>query len=237
MKASKQALAAAGVGRRMGSDRPKQYLSLCGQTVIEQTIAIFRSHPRIKGIVVALSSDDPYWSEIEARLSKTQGCPIMTVDGGEERCHSVLNALNTLQVQAEADDWVMVHDAARPCLRREDLQQLIDTAVSSENGAILGARVRDTMKRSDQHGVIIATEERENLWHALTPQMFTLQRLTEAYQTAISARRYPTDEAAAIEAMGDHPLMVEGAMDNIKITLPEDLLLAEFFLKQRGQNR
>lgn len=217
---------AAGVGARMKADRPKQYLPLYGKTVIEHTLNCFTQHPAITGIVVALSPDDPYWPglHIESRL------PLHIAAGGQERCHSVLNALHLLAQHAASDDWVLVHDAARPCLTRPDIDKLCTELNDDTVGGILAVPVRDTMKRADGEGRIGATEDRNGLWHALTPQMFRLGLLTQALEQALADGFVVTDEASAVEHAGLRPKLVEGRADNIKVTRPEDLALAEFFL-------
>lgn len=211
---------------------PKQYLALARSTVIEHTLSILLAHPRISGVVVVINRDDSRWQMIRLNSRK----PLIAVPGGEERHHSVLNGLHYLQAQALPDDWVLVHDAARPCLRVEDLDKLIDTLAGDSVGGLLAAPVRDTMKQVDQHGRVEATVDRRGLWHALTPQMFRLGMLSAALQTALQANRIVTDESAAVEAMGLAPRLVEGHADNIKITHPEDLALAEFYL-ERMRNR
>ena len=219
---------AAGVGKRMKADRPKQYLMLNGRTVLEQTIAIFDRHPQIAGIVVIVTEGDPYWAELNPGVNK----PLFVAAGGSERCHSVLNGLELLMQQAGEGDWVLVHDAARPCLRQADIDHLIAELQEDAVGGILAVPVRDTMKRDGGAGRISHTEERNGLWHALTPQMFPLGLLRAALQQALSDGFEVTDEASAMEHVGKHPKLVEGHADNIKITRPEDLALAVFFLQQ-----
>ena len=220
---------AAGVGRRMGSDVPKQYLLLNDKTVIEHTLDVFSSHQAISEIVVAISKEDEYWPSINLKSAK----PIHIAEGGKERCDSVLNGLNFLQNKAKDDDWVLVHDAARPCLRHEDLNLLIDSLEQHAVGGILAVPVRDTMKRSIENSNLIKeTVDRESLWHALTPQMFRFSILKEALESALKNNKVITDEASAIEYAGQQPVLIEGHADNIKITRPEDLALAAFFLRQ-----
>jgi len=221
---------AAGVGKRMCADRPKQYLPLLGKTVIEHTIQRFARHPAIAGIVVAVSEGDGYWPALDLPAAK----PILVAPGGRERCDSVLNALAVLGGTADTDDWVLVHDAARPCLRPADVDRLIDACRDDAVGGILATPVRDTMKREGAAHRIGRTEDREGLWHALTPQMFRLGTLREALERAIHDGAVVTDEASALEHMGKAPRLVEGRGDNIKITRPEDLALAEFFLQQEA---
>ncbi len=219
---------AAGVGKRMKADRPKQYLMLGEHTVLEQTIAIFEHHPKIAGIVVIVTKGDPYWAELKVETGK----PLLLADGGVERCHSVLNGLELLSSQASENDWVLVHDAARPCLRQGDIDHLISELDGDELGGILAVPVRDTMKRDNGAGHIAQTEDRNGMWHALTPQMFPLSVLRESLQQALNDGFEVTDEASALEHKGLRPKLVEGYADNIKITRPEDLALAAFFLQQ-----
>ena len=219
---------AAGVGRRMGTDTPKQYLLLNEKTVIENTLEVFNTHDSIFEIVVAVSKEDEYWPSLDLNLSK----PLHKVNGGTERCDSVLNGLKFLEDKAENNDWVLVHDAARPCLRKEDLTLLLETLQEHEVGGILAVPVRDTMKRSIGENIIKETVERENLWHALTPQMFRYGLLKDALVSALNNNEVITDEASAIELAGYQPVLVEGHADNLKITRPEDLALAAFFLRQ-----
>jgi len=219
---------AAGIGKRMEAAIPKQYLTLSDRPVIDHTIDRVLRHASIKGVYVALGEDDPWWSGTEF----ADHPDVITVKGGAERCHSVLNALIQLEQHVQPDDWVLVHDAARPCLRAIDIDRLIDSAASHEEGCLLGVPVRDTMKRTGPDAEVIDTVDRENLWHAYTPQMFRFDRLLAAMQGAIDADYLVTDEASAIEWAGDRPLMIEGHPDNIKITRPEDLALAEYYLSQ-----
>jgi 2-C-methyl-D-erythritol 4-phosphate cytidylyltransferase len=221
---------AAGVGRRMGSDIPKQYLPLQGSRVLEQSLSRLLAHAAIKRIYLALSPDDPWWPE-----SPLAGSPrIRVVMGGAERCHSVQNALVALAREADADDWVLVHDAARPCLRHQDLELLIRRAQEHPVGGLLGQRVRDSMKETNAASEVIASPDRAQLWHAFTPQMFRLGALSQALEAAIKAGHPVTDEASAIEFMGQRPLLVEGHDDNIKITRPGDLALATFYLERQS---
>ncbi len=220
---------AAGVGSRMGADRPKQYLELLGRSVLEHTLALFLDHPNIEGIYLALGEDDPWWPQ----LPLADDPRIIRVSGGRERCHSVLNALEALlQGPGRAEDRVLVHDAARPCLRHEDLERLIEEAGPDEHGGILAVPVRDTMKRAAAGERIDHTVERRDLWHALTPQLFPLGLLHQALSRALADGFEVTDEASAMEHAGYRPRLVRGHADNLKITLPEDLALARFHLEQ-----
>lgn len=219
---------AAGVGSRMQADRPKQYLKLHDQTIMEHTLNQLLSFPPIENIILPISNGDEYWPDISLN-----GHPkIMSCEGGAERFESVLNGLNKLlESGAQKSDWVMVHDVARPCIQHHDLQKLLDS--TSEQGSILGAQVRDTMKRTNEKGEIINTVERENLWHALTPQLAPIGVLKDAIESAIKDGVNITDEASALEHVGLTPKMVAGAPSNIKVTRPEDLSLAEMYLSNQ----
>jgi 2-C-methyl-D-erythritol 4-phosphate cytidylyltransferase len=214
----------------MGAAIPKQYLPLAGKTVLEHTLTRLLAHPRITEVMVALGTDDGHWPA----LGLARDGRIRRVDGGAERCHSVLNALDALAGRAAPDDWVLVHDAARPCVRTQDLTSLMAELASDPVGGILAIPVRDTMKRGDEQGRIRATEERTGLWHALTPQMFRLEPLRRALRQALADGFLVTDEASAMEHAGARPRLVEGHGDNIKITRPGDLALAEFYLTQQA---
>ena len=220
---------AAGVGTRMQSKVPKQYISILNKTILEHTLERFCSHPEIEGVVVAISGSDNFWTTLNIKTHPK----IMVVEGGAERCHSVLNGLHALTEQANSSDWVLVHDAARPCLRKEDIDRLIDTLAGHEIGGLLGLPARDTMKRADTSCTIQETVEREGLWHALTPQMFHLGLLINSLENILSKGQLVTDEAQAVELDGFRPVLVEGHPDNIKVTRNNDLALAELFLSQQ----
>ena len=222
---------AAGLGSRMGGSVPKQYLPLAGRMVIEHTLERLVSHARITGVFVALTEHDPRWEE--TAFARDPG--VVRVTGGRERCHSVLNALQVLIGRGNGQDWVLVHDAARPCLRHSDLDRLIANLDDHPTGGLLGMPVRDTMKRTDDRQAVRETVSRDGLWHAFTPQMFRLRPLHDALFDAVSRDMAVTDEASAMELAGHRPLMVEGRGDNIKITRSEDLELAAFYLTQQEQ--
>jgi 2-C-methyl-D-erythritol 4-phosphate cytidylyltransferase len=218
---------AAGSARRMGAAVPKQYLPLAGRTVIEWSVAPFLRLERTRGVVVVISEGDPRWSQINvASHSK-----IITTSGGAERMDSVLAGLKALETRAAADDWVLVHDAARPCLSSTDLDRLLNELSSDDVGGLLAAPVVDTLKRADDQQRIDQTVSREKLWRALTPQMFRYELLRRALQNAVDNRVAVTDEAQAIESLGLRPKLIAGDADNIKITLPEDLPRAERILR------
>lgn len=216
---------AAGVGRRMLTDKPKQYLTIHGKTILEHTVEKLRDHLQVGKVVIAVSDDDPYFSQ----LSLASDPEIIRVAGGQERSDSVFAALDYV-VKHHPTTWVMVHDAARPCVRSSDIDRLIEAVISHDVGGILATPVRDTMKRSNSGQDIIATVERENLWHALTPQMFRTAELHRALSRVIDQHIAVTDEASVMEWHGDKPRIVLGRADNIKVTQPEDLALAEFYL-------
>ena len=222
---------AAGIGSRMRANRPKQYLDLDGKTVIEQTLQRLASHPNIKGIVVSVAENDSWWPE----CSQSYDCPIHIVSGGDERADSVLNALKQLTTLTNDDPWVLVHDAARPCLRHSDIDTMLSTLSGHRTGGILGIPVTDTVKRTNDMQEITETVSRQGLWRASTPQMFHLQALTTALQSAKQQQLIVTDEASAMELAGFQPMMVEGHADNIKITLPQDLALASLYLQQQRE--
>ncbi len=222
---------AAGVGLRMGGVLPKQYLKLGKQTIIEHTLNRLRNHPLISGVVLVISSEDPHWQQLQLPECAT---PLWIAEGGAERCHSVLNGLDKLQEFASDDDWVLVHDAARPCLRSTDINKLIEGLQCHSVGGLLGLPVADTIKQVGDDGMIIKTVDRRALWRALTPQMFRVGLLKKALKHALSKEYMVTDEASAVEFYGYCPLMIEGSADNIKITHPNDLSLAETFLQQQG---
>ena len=218
---------AAGAGRRMGSDIPKQYLPLHGRRVIEWTLSRFLEHPQIDGVVVAISKGDQYWANLNLEHPK-----LNIVTGGAERSDSVLNALHYLGQKAHSDDWVLIHDAARPCLSKEDLNHLLNELQGDPVGGVLGTPISDTVKQTNVSGEIINTPDRKALWRAFTPQMFHLKPLMDALMDAVKEGRMVTDDASAMELAGYHPRMVMGRADNIKITQPGDLQLAELYLNE-----
>jgi len=219
-------LPAAGRGTRFGGDIPKQYLHAAGQPLIAHAIDALLAHPRVAGAMVALAADDERWPGWTSRHGK----PVLCCVGGGERADSVLAALLALPADLPDDALVLVHDAARPHLHGDDIERLIAVAQAHADGAILGAPVRDTLKRADADGCIAGTQPREGLWRALTPQAFRRGALTTALQAARADRVAVTDEAMAMERAGARPRLVEGREDNLKVTTPADLALAEFLL-------
>ncbi len=218
---------AAGVGKRMQADRPKQYLSLCNHTVIEHTLSRLLEAEAFTTVAVAISVEDPYWPELEI----SRHPQILTAAGGKERADSVLSALKSLENQAAADDWVLVHDAARPCITSADIHKLIETLKQDATGGILALPSHDTLKQVDGCQ-IQQTLDRRTVWRALTPQMFRFGALKQALEQT-QGNLAITDEASAFELIGQSAKIVEGRPDNIKITQPEDLLLAQFYLEQQ----
>jgi 2-C-methyl-D-erythritol 4-phosphate cytidylyltransferase len=214
----------------MGTASPKQYLSLCGKTVLEHSLLRMTGHPRIAATVLVIAADDGHWPRLAGGFAWRS---LFIAHGAAERCHSVLNGLLALAEHAAPQDWVLVHDAARPCVRREDIDVLLSRLQDHPVGGLLGIPVADTMKRADEQGNIIETVRREGLWRALTPQMFRYEMLLKALRAALDQGMVVTDEAAAMEIAGYAPRMVEGHADNIKITRPQDLALAELFLQQQ----
>ena len=217
-------LPAAGIGSRMQSAIPKQYLRLGDLTILETTAKIFLSHPAIKQLVIVLHPEDKWFSE----LGLANDSQIQTVIGGDERADSVLAGLEA----AKQDEWILVHDAARPCITQSDINKLISTVEHQQCGGILATPVRDTMKRSAKDKVA-ETVSREQLWHALTPQMFKAGELKENIQNALLSGAAITDEASAMEWASSPVNLVTGRSDNIKVTCPEDLALAKWFISQQ----
>ncbi len=211
---------AAGIGSRMRADRPKQYLQLAGRSILEHTLDCFLDHPQLKGLVLCLAADDPYWPKLAAATDPR----IQRVDGGSERADSVLNGLLLLrELGAQEGDWVLVHDAARPNLARSDLDLLLAELADDSVGGLLAVPARDTLKRAGADGRVQETVDRSVIWQAYTPQMFHFAALHRALADALVAGVAVTDEASALEWAGLAPRLVEGRADNLKITRPEDL--------------
>ena len=213
----------------MGAEKPKQYLSLLNRTILEHSLIPFCEHPLIKGIAVVVAEDDDDWQT----LAVSGHARIMRAPGGRERCHSVLNGLDRIAEFADADDWVLVHDAARPCVTVADIDLLIAGVREHPVGGILALPVVDTVKQAGEDHEIRATLNRERLWRALTPQMFRLGLLKESITAAAGDNLLVTDEAQALENRGYKPGIVPGGPHNIKVSKAEDLALAEFYLKQQ----
>ena len=218
---------ASGSGRRLGADKPKQYLKLLNRTILEHSLLPFCEHPQIKGIAVAVADDDKYWPT----LALSGHARVVRASGGRERCHSVLNGIKRLAEFANDDDWALVHDAARPCVTVADIDRLITGLRDHPVGGILALPVNDTVKQAGPEREIQATLEREQLWRALTPQMFRLGLLRDSLVVAAGDDQLVTDEAQALELRGYRPGIVQGRAHNIKVSLAEDLSLAEYYLK------
>jgi 2-C-methyl-D-erythritol 4-phosphate cytidylyltransferase len=212
----------------MVSATPKQYMPFKEGTVIDFTLQRLLSCEKIKKIVVAIQADDTYWN-----MTRFHDHPkILTASGGSERSSSVLNALQEIEVLGGDNDWVLVHDAARPCVLAGDIHRLIDAACTQDSGALLVAPIADTVKQVSG-GVVSNTLDRSKLRHALTPQIFRVNELKQAIVNAAKQGQTITDEASAIELIGGSPVVVEGRSDNIKITTPSDLSLARFIVEQQ----
>ena len=229
---------AAGVGKRMQANCPKQYLRINNETILSHTVMRLLSHPLISQVIVALGTEDQYFAESELAHHKD----IIRVNGGTERVNSVLNGLKA--VDSDKYPWVLVHDAARPCVSHQDIDKLITRCLRKDYGGILATPVRDTMKRGvlikdsakGDNTIIESTVEREQLWHALTPQMYKTDELTLAIEQALENSLKITDEASAIEQANLPSLLVSASSENIKITHPNDLALAEFYLNKQANN-
>lgn len=219
---------AAGIGKRVGADIPKQYLKVLDKTIIEHSLQPFLNHPEVKQVVVSIAENDQWFKQ----LPVAKHPKLSIVIGGKERVDSVLSALKSL----DEDCFVLVHDAARPCIHDSDINKLLDYVKNQRQGAMLAYRVRDTMKRGDDQQQVQHTVDRDNLWHALTPQLFNNKQLINAI-TSIQDQHLITDEASAIEVAGGKVHLLEGRADNIKVTQAEDLLLAEFYLTKNEKDK
>jgi len=217
---------AAGRGERFGSQRPKQYVTLLGRPVLSWSLRALLAEPAIRTVVVALSAGDRRF----ARIAEARDPRVRTCQGGARRELSVANALDALADEARDEDWVLVHDAARPCLHPSDVRTLVRALGEDTVGGLLALPVGDTLKAGGRDGRSDRTVQREGLWRALTPQMFRYGVLRRALRLSIERERVVTDEASAIEALGLRPRLVTGRTDNIKITLPGDRGLAAAIL-------
>ena len=222
-------LPAAGSGSRMGMTMPKQYLEIAGRPLLYHALLALARHPRVEQTFVVLAPGDARfpaggWRELGAKVT-----PLYC--GGDTRAASVFNGLLAARDAIAGSDWVLVHDAARPCLGLEELDRLFGELESDETGGLLAVPVADTLKRANRDARVAGTEPRDNLWLAQTPQMFRYRVLVEALRAADPA--VVTDEARAIEALGLKPRLVMGDTRNIKVTYPEDLALAELILRSR----
>ncbi len=226
-------LPAAGSGRRFGASLPKQYSPLGSSTVIEHAFATFQADPDCASITVAIAADDEHWPAIAARHPD-----VVAVTGGEQRAHSVRNALRALASHVRNDDWVFVHDAARPCLSHVDIAALKIALADEPAGGLLAVPLADTLKRGrGEPPLVDATLDRAGLWRAATPQVFRFGVLLPALDAALEANRVPTDESQAVEWAGHPSRLVAGRADNIKVTTQDDLRLASAILAARSTPR
>jgi len=223
---------AAGIGRRVGGARPKQYLPLGAKTVIEHTLGTLLRVAAIDDIVVALAAQDRYWPSLELATNPA----IKTVIGGAQRSQSVFNSMQMIKRDSTTADWqrswLLVHDVARPCVAVADINRLIETVTGGGCGGILASAATDTVKQLDDSGAISQTIDRDRLWLAQTPQLFPAELLLQSLTGALAAGIAVTDESSAMEWAGHRPQVVAGASHNIKITHAADLALAEFYLSK-----
>ncbi len=224
---------AAGTGSRFGAAIPKQYLSLLDRCVIEHSAAALLAEPRIEAVLVALHPSDEQFS----RLSLSRHPRVRAVAGGAERADSVEYALLSVRAEASDADWVLVHDAARPCLTGDDLHALISQTMECNCGGLLAAPIVDTVKRSDAAGDVASTLDRSHLWRALTPQVFRYGELLASLRHCRERGLVVTDEASAVEHCGGRVRLVAGSAANIKVTYPEDLALAAFYLQAQSTDK
>ncbi|HJV26604.1 MAG TPA: 2-C-methyl-D-erythritol 4-phosphate cytidylyltransferase [Aromatoleum sp.] len=218
---------AAGSGSRMGGGQPKQYLELLGKPLIRHALEVLCATPEIDKVFVVLSVGDAEWGRHDWSALGPKLVPLFC--GGATRADSVLSGLRAIAREAEQTDWVLVHDAARPCLARWHIEKLIHALAHDEVGGLLAIPVADTLKRADPGRHVLETVPRDSLWQAQTPQMFRYVML----RRALEAATHVTDEASAIEAAGLHPKLIEGDATNLKVTYPLDLHLAEWILNNR----
>ena len=217
---------AAGVGARMQKDCPKQYIKIGPKTVLEHSLAVFLACDRIEGVQLCISPEDVYWKDIAISHSRL----LDTAHGGATRAQTVKRGLDALSEVAEDNDWVLVHDAARPCLNQDQLEFLIDELKTESVGGIFAVPIADTLKRVTSQNLINETVDRSDLWAAQTPQMFRYGILKKCVNACIDQQLDITDEASAIEAFDHKVKIVEGSRANIKLTYPQDVIFVEYFL-------
>jgi 2-C-methyl-D-erythritol 4-phosphate cytidylyltransferase len=217
---------AAGSGSRMGMQIPKQYLRIFGKPLIYHTLSSLCDYPAIERVFVVLAQGDKHWEHTDTEAFSSRLEPLF--HGGATRAESVLNGLDAMAGQVAEDDWVLVHDAARPCLAQPHLDRLLAEVGDDPVGGLLATPLSDTIKRADTEHRVAATEPREGLWRAQTPQMFRYGLLRAALATAVG--KSPSDESQAMEWAGHHPRLVVGDSLNIKVTFPEDLEVAKMVL-------
>ena len=229
-------LPAAGIGRRMGSVIPKQYLTIDGAPLILHALRRLSAVSEIQKIIVVIHSEDNQWARLQESIVEEVENRIITVIGGDERYQSVLNGLTAITEFADKDDWVLVHDAVRPCVRTSDIESLISKVSLHSVGGLLGSSVDNTLKKVGVNLTVIETVDRESYWNALTPQMFRLAQLKASLEAVVASGEQVTDEAAAMEVAGFKPIMIPGSKDNIKITVESDLLLASQILENQAND-
>ena len=223
---------ASGLGHRMQGEVAKQYLQLCGKSILEHTLDRLLSFKDIRGVILVLRSDDQAWEALNYQSQK----PLVVTAGGKERQHSVFNGLLKLLKLEAANPYAMIHDAVRPLVMHQDLARLMSSARDNPAGAILGVPVTDTLKRQDDNSNITETVGRSDLWRAFTPQLFRAKLLLEAFRYVEDNNLTITDDAAAVEALGMQPGLVKCSTQNIKITHPQDLdLAAQILIAQQSQ--
>ncbi|MBE8168035.1 MAG: 2-C-methyl-D-erythritol 4-phosphate cytidylyltransferase [Shewanella sp.] len=223
---------AAGVGQRMGANVPKQYLKIDGKCILSHTLNAFLNHPKVNVVIVAVSEEDQFFNE----LPESNHPKLVKTHGGSERADTVLQSLKCANRLGHNDSWALVHDAARPCITRSDIDLMLESRSAYPNGAILAMPVRDTMKRANSNDLIKNTVCRELLWHAMTPQMFIVNELQKNLSGALDDHALITDESSAMEWAGITPGLISGRADNIKVTHAEDLQLAALYLSQHKKN-
>lgn len=207
----------------MKASCPKQYIELDSKSILEHTLDNLLSYPGITGAVLILNNEDSHWQNLHYQHDK----PVLLCTGGEQRHHSVFNGLKKLGQHCDDNPYVLIHDAVRPFVSHSDLDRLLEVLHESEDGALLAAQVADTLKLADDSMCVSSTQPRDKLWRAFTPQAFQLDKIFSALSQVIDNNLEVTDDASAIELMGGHPRLVRGDVQNIKITTPEDLLLAK----------
>ncbi|WWP00201.1 MAG: 2-C-methyl-D-erythritol 4-phosphate cytidylyltransferase [Candidatus Dasytiphilus stammeri] len=226
---------AAGIGKRMQSSSPKQYLTIHGKTIIEYTLAVLLEHPLINRIIIALNYHDKWFNSLPIPTDHKKR--ITTIIGDNTRAGSVMAGLQAIKNDSP-ERWILIHDAVRPCLCRKDLDRLLSIISINSIGGILVSPVRDTIKRSQLNKPIISyTIQRNNLWHALTPQLFPITLFRKCLQQVLENSIEITDDCCALEYCGYYPSLIVGSSENIKITYPEDIYLANFYIHKNNQNR
>lgn len=217
---------AAGIGKRMKSIIPKQYIMIAKKTIIEHTINTLLLHPKIKNIIVVLNKKDKFFKTLIISKNKK----IITVIGGNTRCKSVFLGLKQA-IKIKNIHWILIHDAVRPCVSMNDINKLLNTINTTNIGSIIAVPIKDTVKYSKNNSIINYTLKRNHLWLALTPQLFPKKLLFYCLQHTINNKLFITDESSALEYCGYLPKIVLGRSDNIKITIQDDLKFAEYCLK------